>query len=205
MIRPLTRFRRDESGSTLVEFAIVAPIFLFLVFALIDYGRLGFSYVMAQKATERAVRMAVVRTPACAGVPTQNTRALTAALTTPYGSACTGGICRAFATQSCSGDNGNATASEIFDAVSVWLPVNATAANLTFTYEYDARLGFLGGPYTPVVTVRIDDVDFDFVTPLGRLAALMGTDPDGRIGQSFAFPSMSVSLPAERLLSGETT
>ena len=74
----IIRFRRDEGGAALVEMGIIMPLFLLLAFGLIDFGRLGFAYVMAQKATEQAVRAAVVRTPACAGVPAATTRSTSA-------------------------------------------------------------------------------------------------------------------------------
>ena len=70
----LFRGARDEDGGTLVEFGVVLSIFLLLVFGLIDFSRLGFSYVMAGKAADRAVRLAVVRPPACAGLPETNDR-----------------------------------------------------------------------------------------------------------------------------------
>ena len=58
---------RDESGTTLVELAIVLPVFLLLFLGLIDFGRLGQEYVMAEKAMQLAARTAVVRPAACAG------------------------------------------------------------------------------------------------------------------------------------------
>ena len=61
------RFAGDEDGATLVEFAIVLAIFMFIFFGLIDFARLGFSNVLAEKATEKAVRMAVVRPAICDG------------------------------------------------------------------------------------------------------------------------------------------
>lgn len=38
------RRRRGERGATLVEFAILAPLLFILVFAIIEFGRLGFAY-----------------------------------------------------------------------------------------------------------------------------------------------------------------
>jgi hypothetical protein len=74
---------------------------------------------------------------------------------------------------------------------------------LRFSYTYDARLGFLGGPYVPVVTVEMEDVTFDFVTPLAGLAALASATGTSAIGSTVTMPSMSVSLPGEDLAQGE--
>jgi Flp pilus assembly protein TadG len=51
----------DDSGTTLVEFAIVLPIFLLLFLGTIDFGRFGAEYMMAQKAMQLAARTAAVR------------------------------------------------------------------------------------------------------------------------------------------------
>ena len=51
-LRPPRQFARDESGTTLVEFAVVLPLFLLFVFAMIDFGRMGFEYVLANKAVQ---------------------------------------------------------------------------------------------------------------------------------------------------------
>ena len=59
--RHITRVWRDEAGTVLVELAVVLGLFVLMVFGVIDFGRLGFSYVLAEKATETAARMAVVR------------------------------------------------------------------------------------------------------------------------------------------------
>lgn len=204
----LAQFRRDESGTVLVEYAIVITIFLALFFALIDFGRLSFSYVMAQKATERAVREAVVRTPICAGVPTTNTRGSIDGDTEEFGfgASCNiaSGLCTAAADVSCSMAANTADALAIWAQVAPLLPTNATRENLLITYAFDENLGFLGGPYTPVVTVEIQNLDFEFVTPFGALLTLSGSSTSDTNGDTFAFPSMSASLPAEVLQTGDT-
>jgi len=45
----IRKFARDMGGTTLVELAIVLPIFLLIFFGLIDFGRMGAEYVMAEK------------------------------------------------------------------------------------------------------------------------------------------------------------
>jgi hypothetical protein len=199
----VARFRADQAGATLVEFAMVFGVFIFLLFGVIDFGRLGFSYVMATKATETAVRMAVVRPPVCAGLPVANLRGtllgLTAAL--KFGTACNSaeGLCAQVATKSCSGSAQSPTAVEIWSQINALMPSNARIDNLEFSYRFDSNLGFLGGAYRPVVTVEIKDLAFEYISPLGALAAAAGAATEDKLGQSFSFPSMSASLPAEDL------
>lgn len=206
-IARLSGFLRCERGTTLVELAVVLPLFLLVFFALIDFGRLGFSYMMAEKATAIAARIAVVRPPACAGVPAINTRGPVPTGTVPpaYGTACNAGtgICAVPAAVSCAGDTANPTVNEIWPAISILLPKDATAANLRFSYSYDPALGFLGGPYVPMVTVELTTLDFRFVTPLASLAALAGAAPGSGPPQTLTFPPMSVTLSAEDLADGD--
>ena len=82
------------------------------------------------------------------------------------------------------------------------LPVSADISNLSFSYAYDSNLGFLGGPYVPVVTVGLQNVDFEFLTPLGGLVALTGATADPALAATVPFPPMSVSLPGEDLALG---
>jgi hypothetical protein len=69
-------------------------------------------------------------------------------------------------------------------------------------YTFDPNLGFLGGPYTPIVTVDLVDFDFQFITPLGALANLATGGTDSEIPNAITFPNMSASLPAEDLDQG---
>lgn len=201
IISRLRQFRRDEDGATLVEFAIVTPILLLLAFGIIDFGRLAMTYVTTQKATEQAVREAVVRTPVCAGLPDLNSRG-TAEGDIRFGASCQieTGACADPGPIACTASASD-TGTEIFASIQPLLPVNAGLENLQFTYAFDPRLGFLGGPYVPRVTVDIVNLEFEFVTPLGALATL-ATGSENDIGASFQFPSMSTSLPAEVLLDG---
>ena len=197
---------RDESGATLVEFAIVISIFLLLFFGLIDFGRLAFHYVNAEKAMQIAARVAAVRPPACAGVPNTHTRGTVpfGELPPDYGTSCSAGatVCTNAGEISCSGVATNATANEIWGLINGGFPNNATIANIRFRYSYDNNLGFLGGPYVPVVTAEIQNLNFRFLSPLGALVGLAGGTADPGLGADIVFPSMSVSLPAEDLALG---
>ena len=61
-IRPFAwlPFARDRSGVTALEFALSAPIALFLLFAVIEFGRAIFTQGMMLFAAEEATRWAIV-------------------------------------------------------------------------------------------------------------------------------------------------
>jgi TadE-like protein len=200
------RLVRCEDGATLVELAVVLPVFLLIFFGLIDFGRLAFHYVAAEKAMHIAARVAAVRPPACAGVPQVNARGPVAPSDIPpnFGSLCRegGNVCANPGTISCTGSAANGTANEIWALVQGAMPNDATVANLSFSYAYDSNLGFLGGPYVPLVTVEVQNLNFEFVSPLGALVGLSGGVADPGLGLAIPFPAMSVSLPAEDLALG---
>ena len=209
--RSLRRFRREEDGTTLVELAIVLPLFLFMFFGLIDFGLMGSAYVMADKAMQRAVRIAVVRPPMlplyCTGtVPSSNLRGTVPPNTAPprFGTSCAAGatICADPGTITCTGNAADPTMGEIWTAIAPLMPPGATPANLTVSYAFDADLGFLGGPYVPVVTVEIQGLNYQLATPLAGLATLTGGNGALIPGPTMTFPPMSMSLPAEDLNSG---
>lgn len=199
----IRRFGRSEEGATLVEFAVVSTLLFLLLFGLIDFARLSFSTVLAEKATERAVRMAVVRPAVCPGLPATNQRGLvgTVSVDIPNGTRCTerSNLCEQPAELSCLGSLDNPTVAEIWPQISTLLPINAAPENLSFTYHYDPALNRVGAAYAPIVTVALSELRFDFISPLGALARAAGGPQDTPLGKSFIFPSMSASLPAETI------
>ena len=207
--RPPRQFARDESGTTLVEFAVVLPLFLLFVFAMIDFGRMGFEYVLANKAVQIAARTAVARPPACSGVPETNARGAIGLNTVPpaFGTNCRAGltVCAAPAVVQCAGNASNTTVSEIWGRVSNLMPTGSSEANLAFSYAFNSDLGFLGGPYVPMVTVKITEFNFQFITPLAALAILAGGGTLNGNSQpgSVPFPPLGVTLPGEDLSNGE--
>lgn len=206
----LRRFGADERGTTLVELAIALPLFLLLFFGMIDFGRLSFQWVGAEKATAIGARIATVRPPACAGVAESYTRGSDD--NARFGTNCNAGanICAVPAEVVCAGDAGNATASEIWTRIEPLLPNDATIANLQFRYSPDGhntdgvieQIGFLGGPYVPTVTVELTNLTFKFATPLSGLADLATGVTGSTISNDIAIPSMSVSMPGEDLALG---
>lgn len=208
----LRRFRDCESGAGLVEYAMVVLLFLFLLFAIIDFGRLGNATVSANKATQIAARLAAVQPPAClpANFNLDTLRYQRGADSSAYQF---GTMCRHRETDNipleicappvdailtCLGSAANPTAAQVFAAVRPLLPPNAAIENLRFTYSFDPNLGFLGGPYVPMVTVEITDVNFSFVSPLGQIAGALTGIPS-TLGADITLPAISVSLPGEAL------
>jgi Flp pilus assembly protein TadG len=55
-LRHLLRRSRSEEGQSLVEFALVSMVFLFFVFALVDFGRLFFVKMEVESAIQEAAR-----------------------------------------------------------------------------------------------------------------------------------------------------
>jgi hypothetical protein len=83
------------------------------------------------------------------------------------------------------------------------LPTSATIADIRFTYSSDLNLGFLGGPYIPIVTVELQNIDFEFISPLGGLMALAsGSGDSSGWSATIPFPAMSTSIPGEDLAIG---
>lgn len=54
------RAKREVAGQSLVEFALILPLFLLLIFGLIDLGRGVFAYNAIQNAAREGVRVAIV-------------------------------------------------------------------------------------------------------------------------------------------------
>ena len=57
MISPARKPRR---GQAMVEFALIAPLFFFLLFAIIEGGRFVFYYEMLSSATREGARYAII-------------------------------------------------------------------------------------------------------------------------------------------------
>jgi Flp pilus assembly pilin Flp len=232
----LKRFAADERGATLTELVIILPVLLLLVLGAVEFGRLGFNQTTAQKATEIAVRTAAVRPAICDGVPDEFEPVTTSVNPPKYGTMCSvGGVCRpvgfdemppcnlANPGTGTSMPNGRWTvqdradaADEIWAAIEPLLPNAITREHIWLRYTHDPRLGFLGKPYTPIVTVEIAEnvalsgtgepvierLDHRFITPLGALAELATLGASSGIADSIEFPTMSASLPAEDLGQG---
>jgi len=52
--------RKSEQGTSMAEFAVIATFFLMLIFAIIEFGRLMYTYNALADATRRGARYAVL-------------------------------------------------------------------------------------------------------------------------------------------------
>ena len=221
VIRMTRRFRDETSGTTLVEFAIAISLCLLILFAILDFARLGYNWVVAEKGMQRAVRIAAVRPPVCDGVPLVHLLSPGAVGSFRPGDLCSqgGGICASVTVQcrldeypTDDGGMAQSTSDEMWAALEPLMPQGSARDNIMLTYAYDPRLGFVGGPYIPLITAEIvpgrdgpnceGELCFTFVTPLSALAATAGAESAGGIPGSIPFPGISVTLPAEDMNHG---
>lgn len=199
------RFLRDERGGPLAEFMMVIALLFVIAIFVFEISRFYMRAAMAEYATHLAVRVAAVRPAICPGVPDTNERATGS--TARFGAMCSdpSAPCAAVATQTCAGVAGDPVSDEIFALVQPLLPNGASPANLQFSYEQsDApRLGFLGGPYVPLVSVSLANLQHDFILPLGQLFAPWGGGGGGGGGAgSVALGPLTATLPGEDLNAG---
>ncbi|MDX6664309.1 MAG: hypothetical protein QOG68_515 [Solirubrobacteraceae bacterium] len=70
MLRRLrhTRLRRDERGTTLVEFALVLPVLALILFAILQFGLLFYNYIDLTSAARDGARVAAVSRSTADGV-----------------------------------------------------------------------------------------------------------------------------------------
>jgi Flp pilus assembly protein TadG len=59
-MRRLFRNRQDASGQTLVEFALIVPIFVLMLIGVFDVGRAIYAFSTINNAAHEAVRLAIV-------------------------------------------------------------------------------------------------------------------------------------------------
>jgi hypothetical protein len=195
MPRPLRVLVRDERGGPLAEFALVIGLLFVIGIFIFEMSRFFMQAAMAEYATHLAVRIAAVRPPVCPGVPEFNERATRS--TARFGTMCSdpSAPCAVVAPQTCAGTAGNAVVDEIFGTIQPLLPNGATPANLQFRYD-PAGLGFLGGPYVPMTSVNLQNLQHEFILPIGQLFA-----PWGGAGGSGAVPlsPLTAAMPGEDL------
>jgi TadE-like protein len=186
---------RDERGGQLAEFALVIGLLFVVGIFIFEMTRFSMRASMAEYATHLAARIAAVRPPICVGVPEFNERVNGS--TARFGTMCShpSAPCVAVATQTCAGAAGNAVVNEIFATIQPLLPNGATPANLQFRYE-PTGLGFLGGPYVPMTSVSLQNLQHTFVLPIGQLFAPWGGA--GGTG-TVALGPLTATMPGEDL------
>jgi Flp pilus assembly protein TadG len=65
-----SRFRETEAGQALVEFTMILPIFLLMLFAMVDFGRGFYTWLLVTNAAREGARIGAVQSDAA----TINTR-----------------------------------------------------------------------------------------------------------------------------------
>ncbi|WP_199617151.1 TadE/TadG family type IV pilus assembly protein [Paenibacillus alkalitolerans] len=53
----IRKFRKDQRGQSLTEFALIVPLLLLLVSGIIDFGRFCYGYLELQMAAQETVRL----------------------------------------------------------------------------------------------------------------------------------------------------
>lgn len=59
----LRRFRRTDAGQALVEFALVLPVMLMMLFALVDFGRGFYTWLVVTNAAREGARVGATQKP----------------------------------------------------------------------------------------------------------------------------------------------
>ena len=63
MPQAASRGVRNQRSQSMVEFAIVAPLLLLLIFGMVDFGRVIYTYITLNQAVNEAVRVAIRDSP----------------------------------------------------------------------------------------------------------------------------------------------
>ena len=210
MIAHLRHLSRDQSGTTTIEFTIVALLFLLLTFGLVEFGHMFWQYNSAAKAAQLGARLAAVSNPVWGElVNLEDTGTPGAAWETVYTVTCDG------ASEDCTDLGAGEYDDEAMDCLvfgrSQAAPpcdtecdpagIDADEAgmcdrfariapeNVIVTYSHTG-LGFAGRPGGPVptVTVQLTNLTFEFLA-LGDLLGL----------QDVTMPPFTVTMTGEDL------
>jgi hypothetical protein len=211
MRRLLRRIGRDRSGTTTIEFTIVALLFFLLTFGITEFGYMLWQYNSAAKAAQLGARLAAVSNPVWQELPSvTDDGSPGSAWTEEYDVTCTGG-------GECDGTAPSGTGPTIDNDAMQCLIYGRNAANdppcddqcqetgidgengicdrfpyLTeenVSVEYkNTGLGFAGRPTGPVptITVRLTGMTFDLI----MVGALIGHD-------QVAMPDFAVTMTGE--------
>jgi len=189
----LSSLWRSRRGTTGAEFALVLPLLVIALFAIIDGGRFVWEYNRAEKATQVGARMAIVTDVIASDLKTNDyvgVGGLTAGQVIPASAlgtiicGSTGCTC----TGACTGIGTGQNAAAFTTLVNRMKQIkpDIEEANVEVVYR-GSGLGYAGDPtgmaMSPLVTVRLKDVEFQPITSL-----LMA---------SFTMPSFATTLTAE--------
>jgi hypothetical protein len=195
----VARLLRSRRAASAIEFALVAPLLIFLLFGVIDGGRWLWEVNRSEKATQAGARFAVVTDPVTSGLVTADymgVGGLTQGDVIPKSAfgkvVCgSGGCCSGNLTCTSPypalGTFDSSAFQRIVDRMAAMNP-EITAANVRISYA-GSGLGYAGDPdpnrmdVSPLVTVELTGLQF---RPL-FLASMAG----------FTMPSFATTLTAE--------
>lgn len=199
------RLARAEGGASAAEFALVLPLLLFLLFGIIDAGRLLYTVNMSEKATQMGARYAIVTNV----IPPRIIDATYAGQAACSERSATGNVCQsgdfidlpsAIGTLTCSRTScacaqgstcpsGQDIPSASFDNLVTRMAAmrpGIAAANVEVEFS-GSGIGYVSDPgrmqAIPLVTVRLKNTQF-------RPVALLGAVP-------FTLPAFATTLSAE--------
>ena len=199
----LNRLIKCQTGASAVEFAMVLPHLLILLFGIIDGGRFAWEYNRAEKATQAGARVAVVTSSFPSGLVSQNyVGQNVSGVAMMQGdlipAAALGRIVCTRTACSCATADGGAPPcpapgtldAAVFDNVLLArmraMKPDIQAANVRLEFS-GSGLGYAGDPngmdIAPLVTVRLTDMKFRPITSLLLL--------------SFPMPDFRTTLTAE--------
>jgi hypothetical protein len=192
-------FFDDQNGAVTIEYVVLLLPLLALVFTSFQIALAYHFSLTAQKAVELGARIAAVRDPVYTALPSENT--LVSSGEFQVGDSCASGACDHMGgPYSCSGSElgtGDCD-SDAFAAISnevSRLAYLLDTDDLTITYYYGA-LGFAGGPFTPIVEVKIEERPF-FLQFMFNL----GFGQGGSEAQEVSLPAVAATSIAEDLSS----
>jgi hypothetical protein len=214
-VRPLLhQLRRDETGTTTLEFTIVALLFFLLTFGLVEFGNMFWQYNSAAKAAQLGARLAAVSNPVWNGLTTLTDDGTPGgAWTTAYDITCTSSSVDG-ADGECDGDEDQYDAAAmqclVFGRSAATPPCDnacdptgidddeagmcdrydaITPENVSITYSHTG-LGFAGRPGGPVPTITLQLTDLE--VPLFVVGDLLGLGP-------VTLPPFTVTMTGEDL------
>lgn len=173
-MRRLRSLLACRNGGSAAEFALVVPLLLLFLFAIIDAGRFMWAVNRAEKATQMGVRFAAVTDMVASGLQSYDFVAAgipqgTVVPTSSFGKiSCSNSSCTC-ATSPCPSLTSNATAFGNIVARLAVVDAGITADNVRVDYE-NAGLGYSGNPdgpdVAPLITVRLVGTTFQPLTLL---------------------------------------
>jgi len=165
----INQFLKDRTGTTSVEFTLVALVFFLIFFGIIDIGRMMYAWNGAAKATHWGTRFAIVSDPVARGLA--NFDCLVAAggngepcplnAVNPNPVVCNSSGCNGYGPFDGAAFNAIVRQMRAIDDT-------IQAADIVVEYRH-IGISMAGNPVgpdiTPAVTIRLQNTTFNFITP----------------------------------------